>query len=57
MATQSARVSALWRREVETCRTSIKRLDAENGILQGLGGNQDDYVLNNILLGASDPEY
>ena len=57
MATQSSRVSSLWRRAVETCRNFIKRLDTENALLKSLGGKHEDYVLNNILLGASDPDY
>ena len=39
------------------CRTLIKRLNTENALLKSSGGKQEDYVLNNILLGASDQEY
>ena len=57
MATQSSRVGALWRREDESCRSFIKRLDSENAVLKSLGGVKEDYVLNNVLLGSVDPEY
>ena len=50
-------MSSLWWREDETCKTFIKRLDTENALLKSLGGKQEDYVLNSILLGASDPDY
>ena len=57
MALQSSRVGSLWRREDETCRIFIKRLDTENALLKSLGGVKEDYVLNNVLLGSADPEY
>ena len=35
----------------------IKRLDQEYALLLSLGGVQEDYILNELLLGAADPEY
>ena len=32
-------------------------MDTENALLKSLGGHQENYVLTNILLSASDPEY
>ena len=53
-ATKPSRDCSLWRQEGETRSTFIKRLDTENALL---GCKQEDYVLNNILFGASDPDY
>jgi hypothetical protein len=56
-ATQSVRVCSLSRQQHENCRMFIKRLDQEYALLLSLGGVQEDYILNELLLGAADPEY
>jgi hypothetical protein len=56
-AMQSARVGSLRRYEGEHCRNFIKRLDQEYALLLSLGGNQEDYVLNEILLQAVDSDW
>ncbi len=50
MTTKSSRVGILLRREDETCRTFIKRLDTKNALRKSIGGKQEDNALNNIYL-------
>jgi hypothetical protein len=56
-ATQSVRVCSLYRQQHENYRMFIKRLDQEYALLLSLGGVQEDYILNELLLGAADSEY
>ena len=56
-ALQAAKVSALWRRTDETFRNFIRRIDTEVAFRKSLGGEQPDYVSNDLLRGDADPDF
>jgi hypothetical protein len=55
-AIQAGKVSGLWRRNDETFRQFIRRIDTEMAFLKSLGGEQPDYVLNGLLSTGADPD-